>query len=336
MKKVFLGSTEEKVSEFCLGAMMIGTAINKTTTYQILDHFMGEGGNFIDTANCYTWWLGTGEYIGGESEKYLGLWMKERKNRDDIFLATKVGAGLKDPTNIRDANGVPEWHRARDEYEGLSRKVIKKEIENSLRRLKTDYIDLYYTHAYDPNTPIEETLEVMHELVQEGKVRYIGASNLTTSQLKEANDISRSRGLTPFSVLQQEYSYIHPKEDADTGITSHGDKEMFDYVKNNNMAFLAYSPLLKGIYANRVKREQYYNWGLFDTEENIKKLTLIEEQAGKLGITGNQLVLAWMLRHNPQVIPLLGFSRIEQYLEDIKTYTIELPEEVLELLNNVN
>ena len=336
MNKVILGSTGEKVSEFCLGAMMMGTAINKNSTFQILDHFMGEGGNFIDTANCYTWWLGTGEYIGGESESYLGLWMKERRNRKDIFLATKVGAGLKDPDHIRDVNGIPEWNRVRGEYEGLSRTTIKKEVENSLRRLKTDYIDLYYAHVHDPNTPPEETLEAMQELIREGKVRYIGASNLTTEQLAKANGISLSSGLTPYTVLQQEYSYLHPKKDADMGITSHGDEEMFEYVKNHQMAFVAYSPLLKGIYTNREKRNQYYNWNQYNSGENIRKLALIEELARRLSITGNQLVLAWMLQCRPQIIPILGFSRIEQYLEDIKAYTLEIPEEIIQMLNSAD
>ncbi len=333
MKQVNFAATGEKVSELCLGAMLMGTAINRATTYQILDHFVDVGGNFIDTANCYTWWLGNGEYIGGESETYLGLWMKERKNRDKIFLATKVGGGLKDPTSIRDANGVIDWGRVRGEYEGLSRAVIRREVENSLRRLKTDYIDLYYTHVYDPFTPIEETMETLNELIKEGKLRYLGASNLTTEQLKDANSRAICNGLTPYTALQQEYSYIHPKEGVNTGITSHGDKEMFDYVANNFMVFLAYSPLLKGIYTNQEKRYQYYNWNLYDNEQNARKLSLIEEQAKMLGITGNQLVLAWMLRQNPRIIPLLGFSRLEHYLEDMKATSIEIPEEIMELLN---
>lgn len=333
MKQVNFAATGEKVSELCLGAMLMGTTINKTTTYQILDHFVGSGGNFIDTANCYSWWAGTGEYIGGESETYLGVWMKERRNRDQVFLATKVGGGLKDPSNIRDSNGVVEWDRVRREYEGLSRSVIKREVENSLRRLKTDYIDLYYTHVYDSLTPIEETMYAMNELIKEGKVRYLGASNLTTAQLNNANNIALSHGLTPYTALQQEYSYIHPKDGTDTNITSHGNKEMFDYVYEKSMVFLAYSPLLKGIYANKEKRHQYYNWNLYDSQENVRKLTLVEEQARKLGINGNQLVLTWMLRQNPKFIPILGFSLLEQYLENIKAITIDLPEEVLKLLN---
>jgi aryl-alcohol dehydrogenase-like predicted oxidoreductase len=174
----------------------------------------------------------------------------------------------------------------------------------------------------------------MHELVKEGKIRYIGASNLTTAQLQEANSVSKKNSWTPYTVLQQEYSYIHPKQDADMGITNHGDQEMFDYVKNSNTAFIAYSPLLKGIYTNPEKRNQYYNWSQYNTEKNIRKLALVEELANKLNITGNQLVLAWMLQCQPQIIPLLGFSRIEQYLENIKAYTIEVPEEVINLMNS--
>ncbi len=333
MKQVNFTATGEKVSELCLGAMLMGTSLNKANTFEILDHFVSEGGNFIDTANCYTWWMGNGEYIGGESETYLGLWMKERRNRNQIFLATKVGGGLKDPTSIRDANGNIEWDRVRGEYEGLSKAVIKKEVENSLRRLKTDYIDLYYTHVYDPHTPALETMDALNELIKEGKIRFLGASNLTTEQLKYANSQAVQHGLTPYTALQQEYSYLHPKEGVDTGITSHGNKHMFDYVAENSMAFLAYSPLLKGIYTNKEKRYQYYNWHLYDNQENIKKLALVEELASKLGITGNQLVLAWMLRQSPQIIPILGFSRPEHYLEDMKAVSIDLPEEILELMN---
>lgn len=335
MKKKTLGCTSEMVSEFCLGAMMLGTAVNKDDSYKALDHFTDLGGNFIDTANCYSWWYGRGEYIGVESENMLGAWMKERKNRDQVFIATKVGARLKDPYHIRNSNGEPEWDRVRSEYEGLSAENIRKEVENSLIRLKTDYIDLYYTHVYDPNTPIEETMTVLTELVKEGKVRYIGASNLSTNQLAEANQIARQQSLTPYSVLQQEYSYIHPKSNVDTGITYHADDEMFRYVEKEKMAFCAYSPLLKGIYGNRSKRQQYYNWNLFNTEENIQKLELVEKLSGQLGITGNQLVLLWMLHNERSIFPMVGFSRIEQYYDNIMVHDMELPQNIIDLLNGV-
>lgn len=332
MKQISLGATGEKVSEFCLGAMLMGTVMDKETSFRILDHFVDAGGNYIDTANCYCWWIGKGEFIGGESETLLGEWLKSRKNRDKVFLATKVGGRIKDPYHIRDANGVPEWHRVTKEYEGLSAENIRMEVDNSLMRLQTDYIDLYYTHVYDNHTPIEETMEVLNSLVKEGKVRYIGASNLSTGQLKEANIAALVHNWAPYAALQQEYSYIHPKQRAEGSIVYHADTEMFDYVQSKNMAFMAYSPLIKGIYSNKEKRYQYYDWHLFDSEENLKKLDLVDDLAKKLGITGNQLVLAWMLKQNPRIIPILGFSRMEHYLEDVKAYEITLPEDVLQLL----
>lgn len=332
MKQVKLGLTGERVSEFCLGCMMMGTSVDKKDSFRILDDFVDRGGNFLDTANCYSWWMGSGEFIGDESENILGAWMKERGNRDKIFLATKVGGRLKDPYTIRNTDGVIEWDRVRSEYEGLAASTIRREVEHSLRRLKTDHIDLYYTHVYDNNTPIVETLDVLNSLIKEGKIRYIGASNLTTKQLYQAVIKSKSVNLASYMVLQQEYSYLHPRPDADTGITSHGDREMIDLADKNGIAFLAYSPLLKGIYGDEDRRRNYYNWENFNSEENISKLQLVDSLAAKLGITARQLVLAWMLGLKPSVIPILGFSKPEQYYENIAAADIELTEEYMAIL----
>jgi aryl-alcohol dehydrogenase-like predicted oxidoreductase len=333
MKQVALGRTGETVSEFCLGCMMMGTAMDEASSFEVLDHFFESGGDFVDTANCYAWWMGKGEFIGDESENVLGRWMKTRKNRSDVFLATKVGARLKDPYNIRDANGDPEWGRVRSEYEGLSASVIRKGVEDSLRRLGTDYIDLYYTHVFDERTPLEETMKVLDKLVKEGKVRFIGCSNIITQQIRRANEICEREGFISYAAMQQEFSYLHPIEGADTGITAHGDSEMFSFAEESGMAFLAYSPLLKGIYSDRAKREQYYNWHLYDSEYNRKKLDLVEAVSSRLGVSGNQLVLAWMLRREPRIIPILGFSRKEQYYENITAADIALSDEVMDELN---
>ncbi len=334
MKYVNLGNTNEKVSEVCLGAMMLGTAMDKKSSFQALDHFYEKlGGNFIDTANCYTWWIGNGEFIGGESETILGEWMKERKNRDQLFIATKVGARISDPNRIRLSNGVVEWDQITSEYEGLKKEVILREVENSLRRLKTDFIDLYYTHVYDNNTPIDETMDALNTLIKDGKVRYLGASNLSTNQLRNANHVCEDHNLQKYSVLQSEYSYIHPKERTTADTAGHAGKEVFEYVSTEGMAFCAYSPLLKGIYTNTDKRNQYNNWSHFDSEEFCKKLDLVEKISKKLNITGNQLVLAWMLRKNPRIIPILGFSKIEQYLENVHACNITIPDEYLALMD---
>ncbi len=333
MKKKELGSTNEMVSELCFGSMLLGTAVNKDDSYQVLDHFAEIGGNFIDTANCYCWWMGHGEYIGDESENMLGDWMKERKNRNQMFVATKVGGRLKDPYHIRNSNGEVEWDRVSSEYEGLSHDVIRKGVEDSLKRLKTDYIDLYYTNVYDPNTPMEETMTALHELVKEGKIRYIGASNLTTNQLAKANQLANQHSLTPYTVLQQEYSYIHPKLDDDADIINHADDEMFHYIDKERMAFCAYSPLTKGNYGSKRKRQQYYSGNLFNTEENIQKLDLVEKLANQLNITGNQLILMWMLHNERSIFPLLEFSRIEKYYENIMVHNMNVPRDIIDLLN---
>lgn len=334
MKQIVLGSTEINVSQFCLGCMMMGTAMDAPASFEVLDHFRESGGNFIDTANCYAWWMGSGEFIGDESENVIGRWMKDRKCRSEIVLATKVGCRLKDPYNIRGVDGIPEWHRVRQEYEGLSASVIRKGVENSLKRLQTDYIDLYYTHVFDEATPLEETLETFNELIKEGKVRHIGCSNITTTQIWHARQICTERGLIPYEAMQQEYSYLHPNRSLDSGVIEHADTEMFNCTKRLGMAFLAYSPLLKGIYAGKHKRKQYYNWHLFNTEKNVKKLDLVERISRELSITGNQLILMWLLRHEPQIIPILGFSRRKQYLENIAAVNIPLPDEYLAMLND--
>jgi len=333
MKHINFAQTDIKVSQFCLGCMMMGSAMDKKTSFEVLDHYREHGGNFLDTANCYSWWMGNGEFIGDESENVIGEWLKTRKCRDDIFLATKVGGRLKDPYHIRDANGVPEWDRVLEEYEGLSAKVIRKGVEDSLKRLNTDYIDLYYAHVFDENTPLEETLETFNDLIKEGKVRAIGCSNITTQQIKKANAISNDSGFAPYTAMQQEYSYLHPSRDMDNGIIEHGNTEMFECMQSEGMAFLAYSPLLKGIYGDSKKREQYYNWHLFNNELNLKKLELVEKISKELGITGNQLVLAWLLKHDPQIIPIIGFSRKEQYLENIEAADIKLSDTHMAMLN---
>lgn len=332
MKDVTLGHTKENVSELCLGTMMFGTAMDKKTSFAVLDHFYEEaGGNFIDTANCYAWWVGRGEYVGNESETILGEWMHERKNRKNLFVATKVGARLKNPKSIRDKEGNIEWERVPAEYEGLSKSIIIREVDQSLLRLKTDYIDLYYTHVNDNSVPIEETMDALNTLIQQGKVRYIGASNLTTEQLCTANEVAKNQLMTPYSVLQMEYSYLHPVNNSEG--SNHIGKKMFDYINSENMAFCAYSPLLKGIYTNADKKYLYYNWHQYDSPESLNKLALVDDLAQQLNITGNQLVLAWMLRKTPGIIPILGFSKWEHYIENIKTCEISIPDEIVMQLN---
>ena len=154
MKRVKFSSTKNEVSEMCLGTMYFGSKVDKKTSYELLDYYIDNNGNFIDTSNNYAFWIDG--CTGDESETLLGEWIRERKNREDIFLATKVGVR---PLN---KNG---------DFEGLSKDTILKSLDYSLKRLKTDYIDLLYTHVDWRNEPLEETLEALNILIDSGKVK---------------------------------------------------------------------------------------------------------------------------------------------------------------------
>ena len=337
MKNVMLGKTGESVSQFALGCMLMGTVIDKPTSFAILDHFMNEGGNFLDTANCYAWWIGNGQFVGDESESMLGEWMQARKNRADVFLATKAGARLKNPKRLWDAQGNAQWHLTQEEFEYLAPATIRQTIEGSLRRLQTDYIDLYYAHIDDRKTPLEETLDMLNQLVKEGKVKYIACSNYRTWRLERARQISAAHGWTPYIAIQQQYSYFRPKVNADFGTTIHADAELMDYLQaNEEVALLAYSPILKGIYDDQKKREASYLWPSFNTEDSRIRLETLNKMAQEIGVSNSQLVLAWLLHHQPRVIPILGMSKLEHIYENLKAADIHLSDKQMALLTNVS
>jgi aryl-alcohol dehydrogenase-like predicted oxidoreductase len=335
MKQVAFGKTGETVSQVCLGAMIMGTTTDRETSYEMLDGFLGEGGNFIDTANCYAWWIGQGQ--GGESERLLGEWMKERRNREKIFLATKGGAAIRNLNGLKDAQGNILWDRVRGEYEYLSAPVLRRALEGSLRRLQVETIDLYYVHVDDRVTPIEETLEALDCFVKEGKVRFIGCSNFRTWRLERSLGISRARGWAQYAAVQEEYSYLRPKPDTDFGIGVHTDDEQLDFLKaNEDVALVAYSPLLKGIYDDAHKRERYYNWPFYNTDDSRVRLRVLSEMAAQLGVSNNQLVLAWLLHHQPRVIPIIAASGVEQFWHNLGALKIELNAEQMATLNGAS
>src|SRR5262245_6374603 len=177
-----MGKIGLKVSDLCLGAMTFGREATEETSFQIMDHFVEAGGNFIDTANVYG---------HGTSEQIVGRWLKNKK-RDDLVIATKVRFGMGDgPNDV-----------------GLSRKHILASVEASLRRLGTDYIDLYQVHCWDRATPLAETLGTLNDLVRSGKVRYIGASNYSGWQLQKAVNLSQTMGWESFTCLQPLYNLL--------------------------------------------------------------------------------------------------------------------------------
>ena len=229
MKYKKFGNTGLEVSVICLGTMQFGWSTDEKTSFKILDKFFEEGGNFIDTADVYSRWVEGNP--GGVSERIIGKWMKSRNVREGIVLATKVRGRMWEGPN----------------GEGLSRKHIMKAVEDSLRRLQTDYIDLYQVHWPDWDTPLEETLRALDDLVRDGKVRYIGASNYPAWYLTKALWISDKYSLHRFESIQPQYSLVYREE---------FEKELMHLAEDQKLAVIPHSPLAGGFLTGKYKRNR--------------------------------------------------------------------------------
>jgi aryl-alcohol dehydrogenase-like predicted oxidoreductase len=292
--------------------MYFGSSTDKETSYRLLDQYVDSGGSFLDTANIYARWVPGFE--GGESESLLGEWMRERKNRSQMFIASKVGF---------EYSGVERGLRARQ---------IEQECEKSLKRLGVDSIDLYYAHVDDRNTSLEESLAAFDRLVQAGKVRLIGASNFLAWRLEEARWVSRTNEWVEFCCVQQRYSYVRPKPGASFAPQIATNDDLLDYCTGRDITMLAYSPLLSGAYTrtDRPLQDQYLG---ADTVARLKTLGVVAEE---VGATQNQVVLAWMVQSDPAVIPLVAASTVEQMEENLGVLSVELSTEQLKRLNQTS
>ncbi len=334
MRQVELARTGEQVSELCLGTMLMGSTIDERTAFAMLDRYVDLGGNFLDTANCYAWWVGHGEFVGDESEELLGQWFAARRNRHEVFLATKVGARMTDLPSLRDASGEIDWDRVGRTRERQTPETIRAAIDASLRRLGTDHVDLYYSHLHDRSVPLEDVLGTLNELVVAGKVRYIGLSNYRTWQLERARQVCRANGWAQPVAIEQQASYPRPRPGADFGVGVNEDDELRDYLAANpEVVLLAYSPLLKGIYEDETKRRAYYNWSLFDTPDSAARLGVLSEVAAELGVSNSQGVIAWLLARATRTIPIVAGSRLAQLEHNLAAAEIRLAPDQLARLD---
>ncbi len=330
-----LGNTSEMLSELGLGCMLMGTRINEKESFRMLDYYFSKGGNFLDTANCYSWWEGSGEFNGDESELTLGKWIKERKNRKEVFLATKVGARLPNPSSVYGCDGQIQWEKVPTAYEYLSPSTIRRGIDESLRRLQTDYIDLYFVHIDDRSVSQEEIMYELNELVIQGKVRYIACSNFKTWRLANANLIAKQKGWSQFVAIQQQYSFLQPKPGANFGISEHANQELFDYIETEkNISLMAYSPLLKGIFDEKIRESRSWVWNSFDWEGSLSRIKKAHKLAKDLNITVNQLVYSILLHENQNTIPLVGTSNWNQLTENLESVNIKLSADQIKYLYN--
>ena len=313
----FMGKTGLLVSELCLGAMTFGREATEETSRQILDHFIEAGGNFIDTADVYA---------EGKSEEILGRWLPG-KPRNQLVIATKV--------RFRKGPGANDI--------GLNRKHIIEGVEASLRRLHTDYIDLYQVHCWDNRTPLEETLSSLDQLVKSGKVRYIGASNFTGWQLQKAIDLSRQMGWEPFTCLQAQYNLL----------VRTMEWELTDVCINEGLGVIPWSPLrggwLSGRYrrgmtappvASRVETASKMGWGEswenYNNETTWKILDVFLAVASELNKPPAQVALRWLMQRPEVTAPIVGARSVEQLKDNLGATGWILDDEHLRQLNQVS
>jgi aryl-alcohol dehydrogenase-like predicted oxidoreductase len=309
MKTLTLGWNGPDVSAICLGSAYFGTRIDRETTFDILDTYYQAGGRFIDTANSYAGWAPDGQ--GGESERTIGAWMNSRNVRDEMFIATKVGYAYHD---------VPQ---------GTTPNLIRQEIEKSLRNLDVERIDLYYAHVDDRSRPLEETLRTLNDLVEVGKVHYLGASNFRAWRMEAAYQTAQQEGFAPFIALENHHTYLKSRPEADWSPGVVMGPEHFDFARARGVRLLAYYSLLKGAY---VRPDRPF-WAPYQTEVNRERVTRLERVAADVGATLNQTVLAWMLHNNPAVLPITTASRKEHLLENLGALDVEISPEQEDFLN---
>ncbi|WP_093851960.1 aldo/keto reductase [Streptomyces pini] len=294
--------------------MDFGTRLDRGTSMALLDRFVERGGRWIDTANCYSFWIDPSG-VGGQSETVIGEWLAARPGvRDRVLISTKV---RQQPT-------VPgKWPES---AEGLSAPVVRRAVRESLRRLRTEWVDLYWAHAEDRGVPLEETVGAFGEVVSDGLARRLGASNHATWRVERARALAREAGVAGWTALQLRHSYVQPRPGVVLPEDGHrlATDESLDYVRSEpDMELWAYSSLLWGSYtrSDRPLPEHYEHPG------TARRLAVLGQVAAETGATANQVVLAWLTGGDPAVVPIVGVSRTGQLDEAFDAMELRLDEE---------
>lgn len=313
----YLGQTKLQVSELCLGTMQFGWSVNETDSFNIISESVEHGINFIDTANIYSQWAK--DNTGGTAETIIGNWLSETSvPRDDLIIATKVRGQMgTDPDN-----------------QGLSKSHIMQSVEDSLRRLQIDTIDLYQTHWPDEDTSIDETLSAMDILVKQGKVRYIGCSNYPAWQLIQALWSSEKNNLVQFDSLQPHYSLANRSE---------YEGDLSAVCKKYKLGVIPYSPLAAGfltgkyhsdkplpksVRANKAKK--------YMTEKNFLLIAVLESLARTRNKSISQIALGWLLSHSEITAPIIGPRTSNQLRDNLGSVELQLSDTELEKLDKAS
>ncbi len=314
MKNVQIGKTTLEIAPLIFGGNVFGWTVDKHKSFELLDKFADLGFNCIDTADMYSTWVPGNQ--GGESESIIGEWMKERKNRSKFIIATKVGMEMG------------------PDKKGLSKKYIEEAVEKSLRRLKTDYIDLYQSHRPDTETPIEETLMAYDKLITAGKIRYIGASNYTREQLKEALEVSDQNPLPAYQTLQPCYN-LYDREDFETNLAPLTTYREMGVIPYYSLA----SGFLTGKYRSLEDTKNKARGGKVEgylNDRGLRILGALDSVAKETNSTPAQVALAWLI-HRPEITaPIASATTVEQLLELAGGARLNLNEVMMDILNRAS
>lgn len=306
-----LGNTDLRVSALCLGTMTMGWTSSKADSFAVMDYALENGINFFDTADVYSFWAEGNE--GGVAETWIGEWLRARNARDQIIIATKVRGRM--------------WEGP--DGEGLSRTHLMRAVEDSLRRLQVETIDLYQSHWPDEDTALEETFRAFEEMVQQGKVRYLGCSNHSAPQLQRTLDICAEYNLPRYESLQPHYNLVHRQE---------YEAELMGLCQKENLGVIPYSPLAGGFLTGKYKREgeipvdsRGHGNDRMAPYMNSKGYTIVETliENGKVhNATPAQMAIAWILANPSVSSAIMGANTVSQLAETVKSVEINLsPEE---------
>ena len=311
MQKRKLGASSLEVAPLTLGTNVFGWTIDQPTSFEILDAFIAAGFNLLDTADVYSRWAAG--HTGGESETIIGNWIKKRNNREQVIIATKVGGDM--------GQGKKD----------ISKKHILKAAEASLKRLQTEHIDLYQTHWDDHETPVEETLSAYQQLIKEGKVRYIGASNLSPQRLLASLEASKRDGLPKYQSFQPEYN-LYAREGYE--------KELENICVDNKLGVINYYSLAAGFLTGKYRSENDASKSVrgegnkkYLNERGFKILKALDEVATKTRTTQASVAIAWLLARASVTAPIASATSLSQLESLVKATQLNLDAESIMTLN---
>lgn len=307
-----IGESDLEIYPLIFGGNVFGWTIDQKKSFTLLDEFVGGGFNCIDTADSYSRWAPGN--VGGESETIIGKWMHEKKNRKDIILATKVGSDMG------------------DDKKGLKKSYIIQAAEDSLKRLKTDYIDLYQTHFDDESTPVEETLEAYDQLVKAGKVRYVGTSNMTTDRFKESIAVAAEKGLPLYQSVQPHYN-LYAREQFES---------TFEPIcLGNKIGVITYFSLESGFLTGKYRSKDDLsksarggNMEKYLNDRGVKILEALDKVASDFDTVPAAVALAWLINRPSVTAPIASATTPEQLKTLMSAPSLELNADAVRFLNS--